>query len=721
MSGAGTLYGVYFYDADGKGVDRFEVKASTVAGGAGPDQVAYTTVTASILAPSYTTPWALPAAFFAGLRDGATNYITVRAFDPAGNVSVSTDAFVVLKDTTPPAVVDSQAGDFTRRAASGTLYAVGATDAASGLAGFQYSVSTAAGSADASEVGWTDVPLGGATTGFSTPWSVDFASLRGDSTGYVSVRAWDRAGSTTTLKDAFFVIKDTGGPLVAITMPVSAYLSALSASSGTAADPAGVGGVEYAVATGGSYWDGAHFTSGTPVWFPASGGGAWSAALAVPWADGTSYRIVARATDTLGNYSISYATADFTFDAAAPTAGVSNPAPGSSVSSLASLAGTAQDPGSAASGLSAVEVRLVRLTDGLWWDWAASTWSAAAASTAPAAGTSWSVPVDEALRAALASGTSYFAAVRGVDKAVPANQGAFASGSTFTWTDVTPPAAVTDLSGISGPNSGQVTLSWSAPGDDGDSGLLLTGRYAVAYSSAGFPSFSTAAAQVQLSTGSVAPGAVQGLVVSGLLGGTTYHLRLFTADSDGNWSAVSNDAVAKAVEFPSDKIGGQVIDVSSQGITGVHLEAFDSGGARVTDGYSLADGSGTYTLSGLPTGVYKVQATYTANDITSSVWIDSVPVGTSGLQFVLQVHYTLSTLTGTLATLSAAGAAPAGFMVRAAQDGFTQSRVELLQGGSVVAQVRPDPTGRWTIGNLLPGKYSVRAFDGVDYTQAQAV
>ncbi|MDE2293366.1 MAG: T9SS type A sorting domain-containing protein, partial [Elusimicrobia bacterium] len=137
--------------------------------------------------------------------------------------------------------------------------------------------------------------------------------------------------------------------------------------------------------------------------------------------------------------------------------------------------------------------------------------------------------------------------------------------------------------------------------------------------------------------------------------------------------------------------------------------------------YSAADGSGTYVLDHVPEGLFRVQATWTAGDITSSVWLDNVKVGTVGVDFVLQIDYTLSTLTGTLATLSTAGAAPAGFMVRAAQDGFTQSRVELLQGGTVVAKVRPDPTGRWTIGNLLPGKYSVRAFDGVDYTQAQAV
>ena len=57
----------------------------------------------------------------------------------------------------------------------------------------------------------------------------------------------------------------------------------------------------------------------------------------------------------------------------------------------------------------------------------------------------------ERLQAELSHQTSYFAAVRAQDNAAPANSGDFfAKGSTFTFSDTTPPAALTNLSALSG-------------------------------------------------------------------------------------------------------------------------------------------------------------------------------------------------------------------------------------------------------------------------------
>ena len=146
---------------------------------------------------------------------------------------------------------------------------------------------------------------------------------------------------------------------------------------------------------------------------------------------------------------------------------------------------------------------------------------------------------------------------------------------------------------------------------------------------------------------------------------------------------------------------------SSEGVTAVLLEAYDASDIRVSSAFSLADGSGTFSLDSIPNGVFRVQATWTAGEVTSSVWLDNIAVGSYGVDFMLEINYTLSTLTGTLASLSAQSASPAGFMVRAADDNYRDARVELMRSGATVAQVRPDPTGRWTIGNLLPGKYEI--------------
>ena len=88
-------------------------------------------------------------------------------------------------------------------------------------------------------------------------------------------------------------------------------------------------------------------------------------------------------------------------------------------------------------------------------------------------------------------------------------------------------------------------------------------------------------------------------------------------------------------------------------------------------------------------------------------------MGSSGVDFTLEINYSLATLTGTLATLttSSLGSAAAN----------SSSRVELFQGGRQVAQAAVKPNGRWSIPNLLPGKYAVRAYTGSGYTDLQNV
>lgn len=718
---AGTLYDVDFADAGGSALSKFQVKASTNPGGAGPDLSPYVDVAVNILANSYTADWALPAAVFNAMLDGTTNWVTVRVLDGGGNEAVLGGAFSVMKDTTPPSFAVAQAGDAQRRAAGGTLYDADARDGASGLERLQYSVSTSPFVADAAVLGWTDVPLAGATTAFTADWAVDFAALKGDATNFVSLRSWDRAGSTAALADAFFVVKDTGGPRVALTAPASAFRSVLTALAGTAADAAGVGGVQVALqeTAGGTWYDGAAFSGGGPFWLSAAGTAAWTFASLPALADGTAYRAVARATDTLGNLSVDYSTADFTMDAAAPSAAVTAPADGATVSALAALAGTAADPGGTPSGLAAVEVRVRRVSDGLYWQWPTAAWGTSDLSTSPVAGASWSMALPEALRASLAAGASYFVSARAVDAAVPANLGSLAVGSTFTWADAAAPDAVTNLSALTGPSPGTLDLSWTAPGDDGSSGDLLLGTYRIHYSTDPAAAFSTAAAQVAFSTAALSPGARQWRRLSGLSAGATYHLRVFLADDAGNWSALSNGATAFAGVQPANKILGHVMKSSSEGVTAVKLEAYDASDIRVSQAFSLADGSGTFSLDNVPDGVFRIQATWTADDITSSVWLDGVAVGSYDVDFMLEIAYTLSTLTGTVGSTGAS--APAGFLVKAAENGYADSRIELMRAGTTVAQVRPDRTGRWSIPNLLPGRYAVRAYNGFEYTEPQDV
>lgn len=104
--------------------------------------------------------------------------------------------------------------------------------------------------------------------------------------------------------------------------------------------------------------------------------------------------------------------------------------------------------------------------------------------------------------------------------------------------DTTAPAAVTDLA-ISSTTDSTATLTWTAPGDDGDTGTAS--RYDIRYL---HPPITAETWGAAYSAGSIpAPlpaGSASSFVVIGIAPGTTYHFALKTADEEFNWSSLSN-------------------------------------------------------------------------------------------------------------------------------------------------------------------------------------
>jgi Tol biopolymer transport system component len=104
--------------------------------------------------------------------------------------------------------------------------------------------------------------------------------------------------------------------------------------------------------------------------------------------------------------------------------------------------------------------------------------------------------------------------------------------------DTTAPAAITDLACIDITDQ-SVTLTWTATGDDGNSGTAST--YSIRYAptlidSAGFATATQAA-------GAPAPktaGSTETFEVTGLNSMTTYYFAIKAGDEAANWSAVSN-------------------------------------------------------------------------------------------------------------------------------------------------------------------------------------
>lgn len=118
--------------------------------------------------------------------------------------------------------------------------------------------------------------------------------------------------------------------------------------------------------------------------------------------------------------------------------------------------------------------------------------------------------------------------------------------------DTIPPADVTDLSASTGSSNGTVDLTWTAPGDDGNTGTAAT--YDVRYQLATLGPLDTevewsAASQA---TGEPAPqsaGSTENFTVGGLTPGTAYYFALKTADEVPNWSGLSNTDFATAAEI----------------------------------------------------------------------------------------------------------------------------------------------------------------------------
>lgn len=122
--------------------------------------------------------------------------------------------------------------------------------------------------------------------------------------------------------------------------------------------------------------------------------------------------------------------------------------------------------------------------------------------------------------------------------------------------DTTPPAAVTDLTGIV-LGDGKVQLSWSTPGDDGWLGVLPCGsRYKIVYSTAE-PTDSEltwpATYCVLIATYGVSSPQTQTYIIQNLPYETTWYFRLRTRDDAGNWSELSN-ACTLFVLVPPGKI-----------------------------------------------------------------------------------------------------------------------------------------------------------------------
>jgi len=135
------------------------------------------------------------------------------------------------------------------------------------------------------------------------------------------------------------------------------------------------------------------------------------------------------------------------------------------------------------------------------------------------------------------------------------------AGTTLLPPDTMPPAAVVNLAAGS-PTSGSITLTWTAPGDDGSSGTAS--QYDIRYSTSAINESNWAL--VTQATGEPTPllaGTAQSFVVTGLNPNTTYYFALKTADEVPNWSGISNSPSAKTLLLPDTTPPAAVVNLGA--------------------------------------------------------------------------------------------------------------------------------------------------------------
>jgi hypothetical protein len=138
----------------------------------------------------------------------------------------------------------------------------------------------------------------------------------------------------------------------------------------------------------------------------------------------------------------------------------------------------------------------------------------------------------------LSMSTTYYFAIKTADE-VPNWSGLSNVISKATTGDITPPAAINDLSALPGDANGDLVLHWTAPGDDSLSGVATL--YVIRYSTSAITNGNFNSATLVLNPPlPLVAGSFQTITLKGLTPGQKYYVAIKTADDKSNFSALSN-------------------------------------------------------------------------------------------------------------------------------------------------------------------------------------
>ncbi|HEX6131802.1 MAG TPA: Ig-like domain-containing protein, partial [Actinomycetota bacterium] len=307
------------------GLDRVEVSIRRVSSGQYWNGTAFADPGENWRTATGTGSWSLtfpPSNFTA---DG--DYVLrVRSVDEAGNAETPTSYTVTVDQTAPETTIDSAPPSFSNDDSPQFVFS--------------------------SEPGATfECKLDGAAFAPCTS-PVDHSALA-ESAHTFQVRATDGAGNTDASPASHTWTIDLTDPTSAFSFPANGttYNAAgWSNPAGTASDAGGAALDKVEVSlqrvTGGLYWDGGAFASGTQEWHEATGDVSWSFGFdAADFPADGDYTISVRATDTAGNVETP-SSRTFTVDTVAPETTIDSAPPAASGSTDADFTFSADEPGS---------------------------------------------------------------------------------------------------------------------------------------------------------------------------------------------------------------------------------------------------------------------------------------------------------------------------------------------------------------------------------------
>lgn len=279
-----------------------------------------------------------------------------------------------------------------------------------------------------------------------------------------------------------------------------------------------------------------------------------------------------------------------------------------------------------------------------------SNWSAATQlsgePTPAAAGSSESISVS-----GLAEATTYYFAIKAVDDA--GNYSGLSNApslATITGPDTTPPAAISDLA-LSAASTTYMTLTWTAPGDDGN--VKTATSFDIRYSTSLITEANWASAtQVSGEPSPATPGTVQSMIVSGLTNYTTYYFAIKTIDDASNISDISNVPSLKTLILVNSCPNLCISLGYTGGICGTSVAAYCATYDDVSVGAS-GYCSGNYCCCGpiadtvAPAAITNLSAPSVASDAVTLSWKSPGDNGSYGTATVYDIRFATSTITET--------------------------------------------------------------------------